>query len=241
MRSALVMVTVGVAVVGCSGGGSEQQPPDPTDDAAPPADSPSPDPDAPGTTFSFFISSTGGPNGGDFRRNAGDLDGLAGADELCTTKAVAAVPAAATRTWRAYLSTSAVDARDRIGQGPWFNVNGVMVASSVANLVDAAANNVNKQTALDETGATVNGAGDNPNQHDILTGSLANGTKAANTCANWTSSAQNGTTAQVGHHDRMGGGQDPTSWSSAHASSGCSAAAFVGTGGRGSIFCFAAD
>jgi hypothetical protein len=195
----------------------------------------------PGTSFSFFVTSTGGPNGGDFRRSPADTDGLTGADDLCRTKAAAAVPAAATKTWRAYLSTATVNARDRIGAGPWFNRNGAMVASSLANLHDAAANMINKATALDENGATVPGAGDTPNQHDILTGSTAAGMTAANHCNNWTSSAATGVRAQVGHHDRNGGGADPMSWSSAHASGGCSAAAFVATGGRGSFYCFAAD
>jgi hypothetical protein len=240
MRSTIIAV---LALAGCPGDPPTGQPPGGGDDAAQ-ADSPvgGEDADLPNTTtFSFFISSTGIPTGGDFRRTPADLDGLAGADEFCTTKAVAAVPEASTRVWRAYFSTDAIDARDRIGVGPWFNVNNVMIATSVANLVDAAANNVTKLTALDETGATVNGTGDTPVQHDILTGSNADGTKSVNTCANWTSSAPTGTLAQVGHHDRMGGGADPTSWSSAHASSGCSADAFVGTGGRGSIFCFASD
>jgi hypothetical protein len=134
-----------------------------------------------------------------------------------------------------------VNARTRIGTGPWFNVNGVMVATSVDNLHDAAMNNVNKLTALDQTGATVNGTGDSPNTHDILTGSLSTGMAAANHCNNWTSSAATGVTANVGHHDRMGGGADSTSWSAAHATSGCSAAAFQGSGGRGSFYCFAAN
>lgn len=226
-----------VLAAGCAGDASDPQ--STTD--APPADSPPGTVDAPTTTFSFFITSTGGPAGGDFRASPADTDGLAGADELCRTKAIAAVPAAASRQWRAYLSTTTVNARDRIGTGPWFNVNGVMIATSVDNLHDAANNNVTKLTALDETGATVNGAGDSPNQHDIVTGSLANGMAAANTCNNWTSAAATGVTAQLGHHDRMGGGTDPMSWNAAHASQGCSAQAFVNTGGRGSIYCFAAD
>ena len=205
--------------------------------------------DAPGssidaltTTFSFFITSTGGPNGGDFRRAGGaDTDGLAGADEICQMKAAAAVPASATKQWRAYLSTSTVNARSRIGAGPWFNVSGTMVATTVDNLHDAINNNLNKTTSIDEDGATVNGSGDTPNVHDILTGSLANGMAAPTHCNNWTSSAATGVTANVGHHDRMGGGADPSSWGAAHATSGCSAGAFQGTGGRGSFYCFAAN
>jgi hypothetical protein len=225
-----------VLLVGCSG----DSPMNPAIDAPATADAPNGNIDAPPTTtFSFFITSSGGPLGGDFRINAADTDGLAGADAICRAKAIAALPAAASRTWRAYLSTAAVNARDRIGAGPWFNKNGVMVASSVANLHDAAANNITKATALDETGAVVNGAGDNPNVHDIITGSTADGMAAANHCNNWTSSAATGITAQTGHHDRQGGGANPTSWNSAHATQGCSAAAFQNSGGRGSFYCFA--
>lgn len=202
------------------------------------------DDEPPGSgSFSFFISSSGIPKGGDFRLNPSDTDGLAGADAFCQTKAATA--GAGAQTWKAYLSTSTVDARDRIGTGPWFNQKGVQVASSVANLHDAAANAINKETALDENGAVVNGRGDMPNQHDIVTGSNADGTKTPNHCNNWTSSAT--TTdmptfkAQVGHHDRMGGGPDPTSWNAAHESNACSATDFEDTGGRGSIFCFAED
>ncbi len=224
-----------VLLVGCAG----DVPNLPNVDAAA-IDAPQGQIDAPPTTiFSFFITSTGGPLGGDFRRNAADTDGLAGADEICRTKAIAALPAAATRTWRAYLSTAAVNARDRIGAGPWFNKNNVMVATSVANLHDAAANSLTKATALDENGAIVNGSGDTPNVHDIITGSTADGMAAATHCNNWTSSAATGVTAQAGHHDRMGGGANPTSWNSAHATQGCSAGAFVNSGGRGSFYCFA--
>jgi hypothetical protein len=193
------------------------------------------------SNFSFFISSTGHPNGGDFRRNATETDGLAGADEFCETKAAAAVPASASRQWRAYLSTDTVNAKDRIGTGPWHNVNGVLVAESVAALLEPTTNLISKENGLDETGATVPGRGDTPNQHDIITGSTSAGVSSGNHCANWTSSAATGVTAQVGHFDRMGGGQDPSSWSSAHASQGCAAASFPPTGGRGSIYCFAAD
>jgi hypothetical protein len=236
-HATLAALAASVLTTGCGG---DAPPPAPQD--GPPGQSDAPSVDAPaGTNFSFFITSTGGPNGGDLRRTPADADGLAGADELCRTKAAAAVPAAATKMWRAYLSTATVNARDRIGAGPWFNRNGVMVASSVANLHDAAANNINKTTAIDENGAVVPGRGDTPNQHDIITGSTAAGLSAATHCNNWTSSAATGATAQTGHHDRMGGGADPTSWNSAHATSGCSMAAFVGTGGRGSFYCFAAN
>ena len=191
--------------------------------------------------FSFFITSTGNPNGGDFRRNDTETDGLAGADAFCQTKAAAAVPASSSRQWRAYLSTDTVNAKDRIGQGPWNNVNGTLIAQSVAALHDPATNFINKENGLDETGATVPGRGDTPNQHDIVTGSTAAGISSGNHCSNWTSSATTGVTAQLGHFDRMGGGQDPMSWNAAHASQGCAATSFPPTGGRGSIYCFAAD
>jgi len=191
--------------------------------------------------FSFFITSAGNADGGDFRLADSDSDGLAGADEFCRVEAAAGVPSSADRTWRAYLSTDTVNAKDRIGTGPWFNHDGVMVAASVAALLDPAQNMINKANGLDENGGTVPGRGDTPNQHDILTGSNAAGTSSGNHCSNWTSSAETGVTAQVGHFDRMGGGADPMSWSSAHTTNGCSAAAFVPTGGRGSIYCFAAD
>lgn len=229
-----------IALVGCVGAAppsSNTQ----KDAAVGGSDAPGSSADAALTTFSFFITSTGGPSGGDLRANVGDVDGLAGADALCLAKATAAVPASASKTWHAYLSTSTINARSRIGAGPWFNVNGVMVATSVDNLHDAAGNNMNKLTSLDETGATVNGAGDTPNTHDILTGSLANGMAAPNHCDNWTSSAATGVTANVGHHDRMGGGADPSSWGAAHATNGCSAVAFQGSGGRGSFYCFAVN
>lgn len=132
-------------------------------------------------SFSFFITSAGNPKGGDFRRSAADSDGLAGADEFCRARAAAAVPASASRQWRAYLSTDTVNARDRIGAGPWFNHEGVMIAASVAALHDPASNLINKTTGLDETDAGVPGRGDTPNQHDILTGSTAMGTSNGNT------------------------------------------------------------
>lgn len=227
-------IVISVALfAGCSGDSPKGAPIDaPDSDATPIVD-------APATTFSFFITSMSGPNGGDFRRTPADADGLAGADEVCQTRATAGVPASAGKTWRAYLSTATVNARTRIGTGPWFNRNGVMVAASVAALHDPAMNLIDGATGLDENGELVPIS--NPNQHDILTGSDAAGNATANTCNNWTSSAATGVTAQVGHHNRAGGGADPTSWNAAHATSGCSAAAFVSTGGRGSIYCFAAD
>ena len=189
--------------------------------------------------LSFFITSEGPGNGA-------DLGGLAGADAHCQNLAAAA--GAGNRTWRAYLSasasgaTAAVNAADRIGAGPWYNAKGVQVAKNVADL-HSTNNKLSKENSLSEKGAVVNGRGDRPNQHDILTGSQTDGTAFADgndhTCGNWTSSGEG--SAQVGHHDRQGGGADPTSWHSAHGSRGCSQANLRGTGGNGYFYCFASD
>lgn len=178
--------------------------------------------------MSFFLTSRGPGNGA-------DLGGLQGADAHC--QRLAASVGAGERTWRAYLSTSDVDARDRIGDGPWYNSRGVEIASSVANLHGD--NNLTKETQLDENGEMVNGRGDTPNRHDILTGSNADGTASDATCSNWTSSGDG--SARVGHHDRTGGGDDPTSWNSAHGSRGCGQSDLQGTGGDGLFYCFAID
>ncbi|CAA9340912.1 MAG: FIG00440539: hypothetical protein [uncultured Gemmatimonadaceae bacterium] len=189
--------------------------------------------------MSFFVTSAGPGDGA-------NLGGLAGADASCQQLATAV--GAGGRTWRAYLSTSAVDgqpavnARDRIGQGPWYNVRGALVARTVAEL-HAEAPNLTKETALTERGDVVLGSGDTPNQHDILTGSQADGTAFSEgddrTCRNWTSNAADGS-AQVGHHDRRGtGGNPPNSWNSAHASRGCGQANLRTTGGAGLFYCFA--
>jgi hypothetical protein len=188
------------------------------------------------SAMTFFITSTGSGKGADF-------GGLAGADKLC--QSLAAAVGAGGRDWRAYLSTQgaqAVNARDRIGGGPWQNVKGVVVAKNVAELHGT--NNLNKQTALTEKGEMVNGRGDSPNKHDILTGSQPDGTGFAGTddrtCGNWTKSGDGA--AQVGHHDRMGLNEEPPakSWNSSHPSRGCSDAALIGTGGAGLLYCFAA-
>jgi hypothetical protein len=186
----------------------------------------------------FFITSAGSGDGA-------NLGGLAGADKICQTLAEAA--GSKGRTWRAYLSASAsgsqpaVNARDRIGAGPWHNAKGVAVAQNVADL-HSDNNKLSKENSLTEKGATVNGRGDSPNTHDILTGAQMDGTltpgTADTTCKNWTSNSDG--SALVGHHDRQGGGTNPTSWNSAHASKGCSQAALVGTGGNGLFYCFAA-
>jgi hypothetical protein len=185
----------------------------------------------------FFITSTGSGNGA-------NLGGLAGADKHCQTLAAAA--GAGNRTWRAYLSTAAaagqpaVNAKDRIGPGPWNNAKGVRVAENVADL-HSANNKLSKENSLSEKGEVINGRGDNPNRHDILTGSQMDGTVTTGTddttCSNWTSSATGA--ALVGHHDRQGGGTNPTSWNFAHASKGCSQEALRGSGGDGLFYCFA--
>ena len=181
----------------------------------------------------FFISSVGSGNGANF-------GGIDGADKHCQQLAAAA--GAGGRTWRAYLSAGGakpVHAKDRIGAGPWTNAKGVTVATSVADL-HSDANKLSKENSLTEKGDVVNGRGDTPNRHDILTGSNLDGTLAGDalTCNNWTSSGEG--SAQVGHHDRTGGGQNPSSWNSAHASKGCSQENLRGTGGDGLIYCFAA-
>ena len=184
-------------------------------------------------TASFFVTSVGPGSGG-------DLGGLEGADAHCAALAEAA--GIGGRTWAAYLSTGTVDARDRIGTGPWQNVAGVVVAEGVEAL-HGDGNNLTKETALDETGAVVNGRGDEPNRHDILTGSLPDGTKAPETCEDWTSSGPD-TAGIVGHHDRMGldDSEAARSWNSSHASrGGCGQEALRGTGGDGLFYCFAVD
>jgi hypothetical protein len=193
--------------------------------------------DAQGNQMTFFITSTNPGKGA-------DLGGLAGADAHCTALAKAA-GAPASRVWHAYLSTSAADgkpavnAKDRIGAGPWFNAKGVQVAASVADL-HSDNNKLSKENSLNEKGEVNNGRGDNPNRHDILTGSNLDGTATANTCNNWTSSAAEGG-AQVGHHDRQGGGQNPTSWNSAHTTPGCGIEQLRRVGGEGFFYCFAAE
>ncbi|MCX6590771.1 MAG: lectin [Acidobacteria bacterium] len=191
--------------------------------------------------MSFFITSVGTGTGA-------NLGGLAGADAHCQKLAAAA--GAGDKTWRAYLSTSAADgkaavnARDRIGNGPWQNFRGTVVAKDLATLigdtVEAArlGNLITKNNALTEKGEMVNGVGSTPNMHDILTGTGPDGRAYADgadhTCKNWTSDGEG--SAQVGHHDRNGGG---ISWSSAHPSRGCSQANLVATGGAGLFYCFA--
>jgi hypothetical protein len=186
------------------------------------------------TSMSFFVTSQGPGKGA-------NLGGLDGADAHCQSLAEAA--GSSGKTWRAYLSTSDTDARDRIGSGPWFNAKGEKIADDVASL-HGDTNAISKQTGLDEKGVAVNGRGDTPNRHDILTGSMPDGTKAADqSCGDWTMEGAEGA-AMVGHHDRMGLDDSPPakSWNSSHASrGGCSQDALKGTGGDGLFYCFATN
>ena len=189
----------------------------------------------------FFITSVGSGNGG-------DLGGLDGADAHC--QALAEDVAAGNRLWRAYLSTQAsggqpaVDARDRIGEGPWFNAAGLQVAASVDDLHYSNAN-INYDHALNEKGERVNSGAnqDEPNMHDVLTGTQLNGTAFPpgedRTCSNWTSSGDG--SAMVGHHDRFTFQTPGSPWNQSHGSRGCSQEQLVGTGGAGLFYCFAAD
>ncbi len=188
--------------------------------------------------MSFFITSVGSGNGG-------NLGGLAGADAHCSSLADAA--GSDGKTWRAYLSQAPgmgaplVNARDRIGNGPWYNANGTYVAWDVEGLHEDR-NNIRKPTALDENGNEINGAGDSPNRHDILTGSdssgrLVAGNGALTTCGNWTSDSTGN--AIVGHHDRLGG--PSASWNSVHSTRSCSQEDLRATGGDGLFYCFAID
>jgi hypothetical protein len=195
--------------------------------------------------MSFFVTSVGIGKGG-------DLGGLEGADRHCQQLAQAV--GAGNRTWRAYLSTQAeggrpaINARDRIGRGPWQNAKGIEIAENIADL-HSSNNDLSKETALDEKGAIVSGRGDTPNRHDILTGTQRDGTAFPpgedRTCKNWTSSTQG--SAMVGHHDRIGLGDDDASksWNSSHPSQGsdggCSQADLRSTGGDGLLYCFVAN
>ncbi len=212
---------------------------------------------APAGPPTFFVTSVGKGDGA-------NLGGLAGADAHCAALAKAAnLDPGQGRTWRAYLSAAAqggqpaVNARDRIGTGPWYNGRGQLIANNVADLhgdVQRDRNSINKNFALNEKNEAVNGVGDKPNRHDMLTGSDSTGrltmpTPPATdaTCSNWTSNASppegaargTGPSATLGHHDRIGGGN--TSWNSAHASAGCSQMNLVQTGGDGLFYCFAAN
>ena len=219
--SALALVVASTAGAQATGAPQQQQPQQP---------------------MGFFITSVGKGDGA-------NLGGLAGADEHC--QALARAAGAGSRTWHAYLSTAAaagqppVNARDRIGNGPWYNAKGALIAWNVADLHgdnQRDRNSINKEFALSEKGLPVNGRGDTPNQHDILTGSdsfgrVVMGSAANTTCNNWTSNAAG--SAIVGHHDRSGGGN--SSWNAAHASRSCSQQDLVATGGAGLFYCFAVN
>lgn len=194
--------------------------------------------------MTFFVTSVGIGKGG-------DLGGLAGADAHC--QALAATVGTGNHNWHAYLSTqahgdlAAINARDRIGQGPWYNSRGAVIAQNLADLhgdtleLARLGSNLFKQSALNEKGQVVNGAGDAPNMHDMFTGSQPDGRAytdtADHTCNNWTSSSSG--SAQVGHSDRVGGGN--TSWNSSHATRGCSQEDLASTGGAGLFYCFAIE
>ena len=184
--------------------------------------------------MNFFLTSAGSGDGA-------NLGGLQGADQICQDRAYAV--GAGDLIWRAYLSTtgeSGENARDRIGDGPWYNHAGTMVARDIDDL-HSENNLLGKENSLTERGEPVNGRGDDPNMHDIITGStmdgMASDADGDSTCENWTSNGGDGS-ALVGHHDRVGGGQNPTSWNSAHASRGCGQEDLQGTGGNGFFYCF---
>ncbi len=186
--------------------------------------------------MTFFLTSRGPGDGA-------NLGGLEGADAHCAMLAAEA-GAADGLTWRAYLSTTGdggVNAKDRIGSGPWHNANGVMVASGVADL-HSDHNLLSKENSITEKGEIISGRGDDVNRHDIITGSTPDGMAATGdddtTCSNWTSNSSDGS-ALVGHHDRVGGGANPTSWNASHGSRGCGQEDLRGTGGDGLFYCFA--
>ena len=183
-------------------------------------------------TMSFFVTSAGLADGG-------NLGGLNGADAHCQN--LATQVGSSGKSWRAYLSIfesngqSAVNARDRIGKGPWHNANGILIAKDIDDL-HSDNNTLSKANSLNEQGQEVNGRGDDPNRHDILTGSLKDGTASKATCNNWQSNSQG--KAMVGHHDKQGP-PDRLSWNSAHESFGCSLKDLTATGGDGLFYCFA--
>src|SRR5262249_40234588 len=188
--------------------------------------------------MSFFVTSVGLGKGG-------DLGGLDGADRHCQSLAQAA--GAGGKTWHAYLSTQGsggVNAKDRIGTGPWFNAKGMQIA---ANLIDLHSdrNKINKETALDERGMTVKGRIDTPNQHDMLTGTQHDGTTVPGpddaTCSNWRNSADGQGSAVVGHHDLIGNTQGPNFWNYSHKTPGCAPANLQRVGGAGLFYCFATN
>lgn len=188
--------------------------------------------------MSFFITSVGLGKGG-------DLGGLAGADRHC--QSLAETAGAGSKTWHAYLSAQGpggVNARDRIGNGPWFTAKGVQIATNVADL-HSENNKISKQTGLDEKGMAVKGRGDTPNQHDMLTGSQQDGTAFPGpddgTCSNWTSSTDGQGSAVVGHFDLTGNANGPNFWNYSHKTPGCAPANLQRVGGAGLFYCFAVN
>ena len=246
-RGAVMFAALGAALLFGACGGSDAPATPAAAPDSPPAVEPDPVESVPEiiemggakSVTTFFITSVGVGRGG-------DLGGVAGADAHC--QALAEAEYAGDHTWRAYLSTTATEtepaahARDRIGAGPWYNAEGLLIAANIAAL-HGDGNRMTKETATTERLDPVNGVGDTPNRHDILTGSRPDGTAFDGaedlTCGNWTSSDAG--RAQVGHHDRMGRGDSAASWNSAHPSSGCSQDALVGTGGAGLFYCFGID
>jgi hypothetical protein len=229
----LLVVAVGASAVGCRQA-QEAAPPQPSEPVAQ-----SREMGGAKSVMTFFVTSRGPGKGG-------DLGGLAGADAHC--QALAQAEGAGDHTWRAYLSTSAsdgqpaVNARDRIGKGPWYNAEGLLIAANVDEL-HSDENRIAKDTAVTERLDPINGVGDNPNVHDILTGSRPDGTAYGGsedlTCRNWSSSSDG--RAQVGHHDRRGLNEGVNSWNSVHASRGCSQQDLAVTGGAGLFYCFGID
>jgi hypothetical protein len=234
--SALAAVVLVVSAAGC-GRAETTGDAAPTSEAAPPP--PSLSMGGAKSVTTFFVTSRGTGRGG-------DLGGLAGADAHC--QMLAQAEGSGDHTWRAYLSASAteqqpaVNARDRIGKGPWYNSAGELIAANVDELHSEKAR-INKDMALTEKVETVNGVGDTPNVHDILTGSRPDGTASPAsddlTCRNWASSGEG--RAQVGHHDRRGLAEGVNSWNSVHESRGCSQSDLEATGGAGLFYCFAID
>jgi hypothetical protein len=229
-RLLTVLVVLSASVLGC------RQTQEPTETKEPEPVAQSREMGGAKSVMTFFVTSKGPGKGG-------DLGGLAGADAHC--QALATAEGAGDHTWRAYLSASATDgqpainARDRIGKGPWYNAEGLLIAATLDEL-HSDQNRINKETAVTERLDPVNGAGDDPNVHDMLTGSRPDGTAFAGAgdlaCRNWTSSGDG--RAQVGHHDRRGVGEGVNSWNSVHASQGCGQSDLRATGGAGLFYCF---
>jgi hypothetical protein len=232
-----LMVGLLSIVVATAGGCRREQLPSPAKEAEPVAQSR--EMGGAKSVMTFFVTSRGIGSGG-------NLGGLSGADTHC--QALAQAEGAGDHTWRAYLSASAtsgqpaVNARDRIGRGPWYNAEGLLIAATLDEL-HSEKSRINKETAVTERLDPVSGVGDDPNMHDILTGSRPDGTAYAAdedlACRNWASSGEG--RAQVGHHDRRGLGEGVNSWNSVHASRGCGQPDLQATGGAGLFYCFGID